>query len=82
MTTISKADRSRLTIPGIENGHRYLVKEQSGGRWVQPEPHVKPRRKWAGPKRDLAEHLQALADGGLTIERNENSKKKVSPCRF
>jgi len=82
MTTISKADRSRLTIPGIENGRRYLVKEQGGGWWVRPEPDVKPRREWAGPKRDLSEHLQALADAGLTIERNENSRKKIPPCRF
>lgn len=82
MSTISKADRSRLTIPGIQDGRNYLVQEQAGGWWIQPEPEIKPRREWRGPKRDLAEHLQALADAGLTIERGENSKVKVPPCRF
>jgi hypothetical protein len=68
MTTISKADKHRLTIPGIEDGRRYLVTQQSGGWWVQPEPGVKRPREWAGPKRDLTKHLEALAKGGLRIK--------------
>ena len=40
MTTIAKADKSRLTIRGLVDGHHYIVREQPGGWLVTPEkPH-------------------------------------------
>ncbi len=41
MTTVAKADKSRLTIQGLVDGQQYLVCEQAGGWLVTPE---KPRR--------------------------------------
>ena len=37
MTTVAKADKSRLTIRGLVDGHHYLVREQPGGWFVSPE---------------------------------------------
>jgi hypothetical protein len=37
MTTISKADKSRLTIRGLVDGQQYLVREQPGGWFITPE---------------------------------------------
>ena len=36
MTTIAKADKSRLTIRGLVDGHHYIVREQPGGWLVTP----------------------------------------------
>ena len=45
MTTVAKADKSRLTIRGVQDGHRYLVTEQPGGWFVSPERQVRPKRR-------------------------------------
>jgi hypothetical protein len=37
MTTVSKADKSRLTIRGLVDGEHYIVREQPGGWWITPE---------------------------------------------
>jgi hypothetical protein len=37
MTTISKADKSRLTIRGLVDGQQYLVREQPSGWFITPE---------------------------------------------
>jgi len=37
MTTIAKADKSRLTIRGLIDGHQYIVREQPGGWFITPE---------------------------------------------
>jgi hypothetical protein len=37
VTTVAKADRSRLTIRGLIDGHRYIVREQPGGWFITPE---------------------------------------------
>jgi hypothetical protein len=37
MTTIAKADKSRLTIRGLVDGQQYIVREQPGGWFVTPE---------------------------------------------
>ena len=31
MTTVAKADKSRLTIRGLVDGDQYIVREQPGG---------------------------------------------------
>ncbi len=36
MTTIAKADKSRLTIRGLVDGHHYVVSEQPGGGLITP----------------------------------------------
>ncbi len=41
MTTVAKADKSRLTIRGLVDGDHYIVREQPGGWFITPE---KPRR--------------------------------------
>jgi hypothetical protein len=37
MTTIAKADKSRLTIRGLVDGQHYIVREQPGGWFITPE---------------------------------------------
>jgi hypothetical protein len=37
MTTVAKADKSRLTIRGLVDGEHYLVREQPGGWFITPE---------------------------------------------
>ena len=37
MTTVAKADKSRLTIHGLIDGEQYLVCEQPGGWFITPE---------------------------------------------
>jgi hypothetical protein len=37
MTTVAKADKSRLTIRGLVDGEQYLVREQPGGWFITPE---------------------------------------------
>jgi hypothetical protein len=40
MTTVTKADKSRLTIRGLVDGQHYIVREQPGGWFVMPDkPH-------------------------------------------
>ena len=83
MNTIVKADKSRLTIHGVKDGHRYLISQQGEGWWIVPEPEVavpKRRRKWNGPKRDLSEYLNEMARENFDLTPALN--KKVPPCRF
>lgn len=44
MTTVTKADKSRLTIRGLINGHQYLVREQPGGWFITPEKKHRVKR--------------------------------------
>ncbi len=37
MTTVAKADKSRLTIRGLVDGQQYLVQERPGGWFITPE---------------------------------------------
>jgi hypothetical protein len=37
MTTVAKADKSRLTIRGLVDGQQYLVRKQPGGWFISPE---------------------------------------------
>ena len=37
MTTVAKADKSRLTIRGLVDGQHYIVREQPGGWFITPE---------------------------------------------
>jgi len=37
MTTVSKADQSRLTIRGLVDGQQYIVRKQPGGWFITPE---------------------------------------------
>ena len=68
MTTICIADKNRLTVRGVENGKRYLVKREGDGWWIEPAP-VAPRRirKLTRASRDLSEHLNALAAEGFSF---------------
>jgi len=72
-----------MTIRGAKAGQTYLVQTVKNGWLVTPETEAsqpKHRRKWAGSKRDLTEHLDALAANGLTLV--EETKPKAGPCRF
>jgi len=91
MTTVVTADNERrICIQGAKTGEKYLVKETEGGWWVAPAPGleapVRPlarnRRAWAASRLGLNQHLQRLADHGLRIERAENAKQPVPPCRI
>jgi hypothetical protein len=46
MTTVAKAEKSRLTIRGLVDGQSYLVREQPGGWFITPQKNR--RRKHAG----------------------------------
>jgi hypothetical protein len=89
MTTLVTADdKGRVSLRGVKHGRKYLV-NRSGDEWrVTPyqEAHLHPasrnRKEWAGSKRSLGDHLQALADAGLELERAENAKQPPPPCRF
>ncbi len=82
MTMIAKADKSRLTIRGIQDGQEYLVKKEGAGWWVEPAPKrsLSRKREVLTATRDLSEHLNALADGGFGFE--PTPKENVPPCRF
>jgi hypothetical protein len=44
MTTVSKADKSRLTIRGLVDGDQYIVREQPGGWFITPEKKLRPKK--------------------------------------
>jgi hypothetical protein len=44
MTTVAKADKSRLTIRGLVDGQHYLVHEQPGGWFITPEKTHRPKK--------------------------------------
>ena len=81
MTTICTADKNRLTVRGVRNGARYLVKKESNGWWIEPAPQSRRRaREVKAATRDLSDHLAALAEEGFAFE--PLPQKKVPPCRF
>jgi len=55
MTTVAKADKSRLTIRGLVDGEHYLVLEQPGGWFISPEK--KHRVKKTGMSADAFARL-------------------------
>ena len=44
MTTVAKADKSRLTIRGLVDGQHYIVREQPGGWVITPEKTHRVRK--------------------------------------
>lgn len=82
MIAVSVADnKNRLTVRGVQTGARYLVKREGAGWWIEPAPERRSRKRaWAGPKRDLTEHLDALRAAGFSFEPEK--KENVPPCRF
>lgn len=86
MTSLVKADeKGRIPIRGSERGRQYLVTKTEEGWWVTPAPSLrapKRRREWAGPKMDLAEHVEAMAEVGFTFEPSSSGKSKVGRCPF
>jgi hypothetical protein len=44
MTTVAKADKSRLTIRGLVDGEQYIVREQPGGWFITPEKKHRIRK--------------------------------------
>jgi hypothetical protein len=81
VTTICTADKNRLTVRGVRNGARYLVKKKSNGWWIEPAPQPRRRiREVKAATRDLSDHLAALANEGFAFE--PLPKGKVPPCRF
>lgn len=44
MTTVAKAEKSRLTIPGLVDGHHYIVREQPRGWFMTPEKTHRVKR--------------------------------------
>jgi hypothetical protein len=44
MTTVAKADKSRLTIRGLVDGQHYIVREQPGGWFITPEKTHRVKR--------------------------------------
>ena len=78
MTMICIADKNRLTVRGVRHGQRYLVKKEGGGWWIEAAPKAPRRvRQVAQAKRDLTDHLDALAAEGFAFEPLK--KRKVPP---
>jgi hypothetical protein len=79
---IAKADKSRLTIRGVQDGREYLVKREGAGWWVEPAPEktMSRKREVLSATRNLSEHLNALADEGFSFE--PVAQQDVPPCRF
>ena len=44
MTTLTKADKGRLTIRGLVDGQQYIVCEQPGGWFITPEKNHRVKR--------------------------------------
>ena len=44
VTTVTKADKSRLTIRGLVDGHQYIVCEQPGGWFITPEKNHRVKK--------------------------------------
>jgi len=44
MTTVAKADKSRLTIRGLVDGQHYIVREQPGGWFITPDKTHRVKR--------------------------------------
>jgi len=44
MTTVAKADKSRLTIRGLVDGQQYIVREQPGGWFITPEKPLRIKK--------------------------------------
>ena len=81
MTTISIADKNRLTVRGVMGGARYLVKQERNGWGIEPAPEARRRiREVKDAKKDLAGHLDALAAHGFMFE--PANTESVPPCRF
>ena len=83
VTTICTADKNRLTVRGVRDGARYLVKKENNGWWIEPAPQLRRRGRGREVKtatRDLSDHLTALAEEGFAFE--PLPQKKVPPCRF
>ncbi|MGA3265649.1 MAG: hypothetical protein ABSE16_02375 [Verrucomicrobiota bacterium] len=81
MMSISVADKNRLTVRGVQNGARYLVKREATGWWIEPVPPSKRgRRRVAAATQDLTDHLEALRSVGFSFEPEK--KESVPPCRF
>jgi hypothetical protein len=89
MTTLVTADeKGRIPIRGSKPGQKYLV-SKSGGEWrvttyAKEKGPRRNRKEWTPPKGkgSLWDHLKAMGDLGLQIERSENAKAPVPPCRF
>jgi hypothetical protein len=81
VTNIVIADKNRLTVRGVLDGARYLVKQEGNGWWIEPVPESRRRpREVKNAKKDLAVHLDALAAHGFTFEPTQ--KESVPACRF
>ena len=73
MTTVAKADKSRLTIRGLVDGEQYIVREQPGGWFVTPEK--KHRIRKAGMSADAFARLyraRTPLDAGTAAEISAN----------
>jgi hypothetical protein len=81
VTTIAIADKNRLTVRGLLDGARYLIRAERKGWWIEPAPEIRRRpREVKRAKKDLAAHLDSLAENGFSFEPSK--QKNVPPCRF
>lgn len=81
MTSIAIADKNRLTVRGVMDGARYLVRAELNGWWIEPAPESRRRpREVKEARQDLSAHLDSLARHGFAFEPSK--KESVPPCRF
>jgi hypothetical protein len=81
VTTIAIADKNRLTVRGVIDGTRYIVKKEANGWWIEPAPEPRRRvRTVTRAKHGLGYHLKALKKAGFSFE--PLPQENVPPCQF
>jgi len=80
MMTVAKADKNRLTIRGLIDGDRYVVREQPGGWFVFPEKkhRIKKSGMSAEQFKQLHQSRAPLGDASDEIAGNLAATRKAS----
>ena len=80
MTTIAKADKSRLTIRGLVDGDHYLIREQPGGWFVFPEKKHRVKTKGMSAEKfaELYRQRAPLGEAADEVARNLAATRKAS----
>ena len=81
MTAVSKADKSRITIRGLVDGHFYVIREQPGGWFVSPEKKHRPKKPGLSAKdfATLYRQRRPLGDAADEVAANVAATRQASP---
>ena len=86
MTSVAKADsKNRLRIRGIRSGEFYVVRQESGGWFVIPEPRKREQARGMSGKEFAAwwrNRPKLGAETAREILKNIRATKEASRARF